>query len=92
MALTDDVSRLTEIVVRQHQDGGLASRLRLQARLSRGDVGKACGVSGEQVAAWEAALSKPTTQEGLAWLSLLWARQPGPLSRADQAAADAQDA
>lgn len=91
MALTDDVTRLTEILVRQHQDGQ-AARLRLQARLSLGDVGKACGVSGEQVAAWEAALSKPTTQEGLAWMSLLWARQPGPLSRADQAAAEARDA
>ncbi len=82
MALADDVTRLTAVLVRQHQ-GGLAERLRYEAFGLGGDAGvgrlaKASGCSPATLRAWEDGAAVPTTQEGLAWLSALYAAQPAP--------------
>ena len=81
MGLQDDVARLVSILVRQHQ-GGLAEQLRMAAYGLTGDaigkVAKACGVSPSVIRAWETGAATPTTQEGLAWLTLLYASQRPP--------------
>jgi hypothetical protein len=82
MPLQDDVSRLTAILVRQHQDG-LATTLRYRAYGLRGDAGvgklaKASGASPSVLRAWEDGDAMPTTSEGLAWLSALYGALPRP--------------
>jgi hypothetical protein len=81
MPTTDDIARLVAIMVRQHQ-GQRAAALR---RAVFGDspdgysrTAKACGVSPLVVQAWEEGAAKPTTQEGLAWLTYLYDIQPPP--------------
>lgn len=75
MATTDDIARLTAVLVRQAQQNGEAAALRRTSGLEASAIGKACGVSAGQVMAWEAGYAQPTTSEGIAWLSILWNSQ-----------------
>jgi DNA-binding transcriptional regulator YiaG len=82
MPTTDDIARLVAIMVRQHQ-GQRAAALRRAAYGDGNDsfsrVAKVCGTSPSVVQAWEDGIAQPTTQEGLAWLTHLYAIQPEPL-------------
>ena len=74
---SDDIARLTEILVLEHVQMGLANRLTtvLQMRDQLGHVAKACGVTVEQLDSWRHGWTKPTTQQGLAWLLALYELQ-----------------
>lgn len=75
MAIADDITRLTAIMVRQVQ-GGPAALLRQQRGLPASAIGKLCGASADQVYAWESGISQPTCQQGLAWLIALYETVP----------------
>ena len=88
--LSEQVEALVAILVRQHQDGGRAEGLRLQAfgmdgRASLGKVAKLVGASPEAVRAWEIGSLSPATNQALRWLSVLYLHQP-PTIRAQTAA------
>ena len=83
MALVDDVQRLTGILVHLLVADGRTVVLRQRAKLDLGQVGKACGVSASVVGSWEDGIAQPTTQEALAWLTLLYDRQPSTLRQAN---------
>ena len=83
MALVDDVQRLTGILVHLLVADGRTIGLRQRAKLDLGQVGKACGVSASVVGSWEDGIAQPTTQEALAWLTLLYDRQPSTLRQAN---------
>ncbi len=71
MASTDDIARTVAIVAAGHVVSGEARNMRLAAGLSLGEVGKATGVTADTVAMWETGTARPTTQQALAWLSLV---------------------
>jgi transcriptional regulator with XRE-family HTH domain len=82
MTLNDDLARLASVVVRMLVADATPTRLRIVAGLDLSQVGKACGVSASVVGSWEEGLAQPTTQEALAWLTLLYDRQPSTLRQA----------
>ncbi len=81
MALADDMQRIVDITVREHQLTGKARILRMKAYGIDGDgvsqLAKACGASAELVRAWEDGRSQPTVNQALTWLNTLYQRQPG---------------
>lgn len=82
MAQSDDIARLTEILVRSHQGtNGKAARLRQMSGLSASEVGKAAGASPEQIYSWETGTSQPTTAQGLAWLAVVYEHLPASAAR-----------
>jgi transcriptional regulator with XRE-family HTH domain len=83
MPLTDDITRLTSVVVRMLVAEGTPTRLRQRTKLDLSQVGKACGVSASVVGSWEDGVAQPTTQEALAWLTLLYDRQPSTMRQAN---------
>ncbi len=92
MAVADDITRLTAILVRQVQ-GGHAALLRQQRGLSASSIGKAAGCTAEQIYSWESGTSMPTTQQALAWLTSLHEMAPSSIVAMNRsAAADAKRA
>lgn len=82
MAQSDDIARLTEILVRSHQgSSGKAARLRQASGLSASEIGKACGASPDQIYSWESGVSQPTTGQALAWLSVVYEHLPPSAAR-----------
>jgi DNA-binding XRE family transcriptional regulator len=75
MALQDDITRLTSIVVSLHRVQLLAQVLRRSVPITPSELGKLCGVTAETMLAWERGELQPTTQQALAWLTVLWDRQ-----------------
>ena len=75
MALTDDIARLTSVMVREHVADGRAGQLRVAGRMSHSELGKVCGVSGALVQEWERGTLHPTTAQGLQWLDALYGAQ-----------------
>ena len=71
MALQDDIARLTAIVTRDLVLSGRAQHYRQASGLGLSEVGKASGVTAAQVGVWETGHAAPSTQQSLAWLSLL---------------------
>jgi transcriptional regulator with XRE-family HTH domain len=69
--LTDDTARLATIQTRLLVMDGRAKRLRLVAGLTHGQLGKAAGVAGDVVDAWERGVAEPTAGQALAWLDAL---------------------
>lgn len=86
MPLTDDVERLTAVMVRQHQRGGLAAQIRRESQLEASEIAKACGTSPDVVRAWEDGRAQPTTHEALAWLHLMYSQQRTPAQLRDSTA------
>src|SRR5262245_36329756 len=74
MAQTDDIARLAAIQFNLLVAKGAVRDLRKLARLELGEVGKACGTTGDLVAMWEDGLASPTTQQALACMALLTSR------------------
>jgi hypothetical protein len=75
MALGDDIERITRILVEMHREQGRRSME--QQRMRFGDnspskIGKQCGAAGDLVQAWESGTVKPTTQQALAWLGVIY--------------------
>lgn len=71
MALGDDIERLTRIIVRMHQRDGQAAFLRQASGRPASGIAKLCGVTPEQVYAWETGALIPSTAQALAWLDAL---------------------
>ena len=69
--LTDDTARLAMIQVRLLVMDGSVQRLRQITGLTHGQLGKACGVTGEQVDAWERGIAEPSAAQAIAWLDTL---------------------
>ena len=86
MAVADDITRITAILVRMVQ-GGPAAVLRQQRGLTASAIGKACGASASQVYSWESGTSQPTTQQALAWLTSLHEMAPSPIVGGNRSAA-----
>ena len=70
---SDDIERLTRILVRMHQRDGQAAFLRQAAGKPASAIAKVCGATPEQVYAWETAALQPSTNQALAWLDALHA-------------------
>ena len=94
MALrSDDIERLTAILVRMHQRGGQAAFLRQASGFSVSHIAKLCGASPESVYAWESGILQPTTGQALAWLHALQHSTPTvaeQLNKATQAVSDSK--
>lgn len=90
MPMTDDLSRLASIVTRDLVLSGRARAIRQQTGLSLSELGKASGVTAELVGLWESGKAAPTTQQALAWLSLLTERASWREAAADAEATPAE--
>lgn len=86
MALSDDVERLTQIIVRMHQRNGEAARLRQATGRPASHIAKLAGVSAETIYAWEAGTVQPSTAQALAWLQALQYDVPTPAEVTTKAA------
>ena len=79
---SEDIARLTSIVVRQHQGtNGRAQLLRQKSGLSASQIGKAAGCSADQIYSWEQGTSQPTVSQALAWLAVLYEHIPASAAR-----------
>jgi transcriptional regulator with XRE-family HTH domain len=75
VALQDDVTRLTAVVVRLVQLTGQAEALRRAGGLAEvSQVAKAAGATPAQVFMWERGEAQPTTAQALAWLDYVTGR------------------
>jgi hypothetical protein len=93
VSLSDDVERLTRIVVRQHQDGYRSAEALRYASFGLGKdnaraLAKLCGTTPETIVAWERGVLAPTTVQALAWLGALYDSLPSTFSAQIQAAAE----
>jgi DNA-binding transcriptional regulator YiaG len=91
MALSDDVERITAILVAMHREQGKRQmeiqRFKFGAN-SIGKIAKLCGASGDLVVAWEDGRVRPTTTQALTWLSVLYSGTDPKLSGDVAEAAD----
>ena len=77
MSLSDDLERLTRIVVRMHVDGGRAALLRQKAGQPASRIAKLAGTTPEAIYAFERGDLDPTTGQALAWLTAAYGAEAG---------------
>ncbi len=84
MALSDDIEKITAILVQMHRDQPKSQmevqRLGKFGSNSIGKIAKLCGATPDLVTAWEYGTVRPTTQQSLAWLGAIYSGTDPKLS------------